>query len=69
MASPKGDVVQACGRVQRKHRDKKAPLIVDVIDTFSVFENLRWKRHRLYRKENFDVQTFAFDERNATWFV
>lgn len=69
MATPKGDIVQASGRVQRKHPDKKTPLIVDFVDTFSVFEALRWKRWTFYRQEQFVCQTFNSTNRDASWFV
>ena len=36
--------MQASGRVQRKHSEKHVPLIIDVVDSFSIFEMLRWKR-------------------------
>lgn len=69
MATPKGDIVQASGRVQRKHPDKRIPLIVDVVDTFSVFEHLRWKRWNFYRKEGFNCQTYSATNSEAEWFV
>lgn len=68
MATPKGDIVQASGRVQRKHADKKTPLIIDVVDTFSVFEQLRWKRWAFYRREGFHCQTFDATKEDAPWF-
>ena len=68
MATPKGDIVQASGRVQRKHSEKRIPLIVDVVDTFSVFEALRWKRWNFYRKEQFNCQTYAINNDDASWF-
>ena len=68
MATPKGDIVQASGRVQRKHPEKRIPLIVDIVDTFSVFEALRWKRWNFYRKEQFNCQTFAINNGEAPWF-
>ena len=67
MATPKGDVVQASGRVQRKHPEKNIPLIVDVVDPFSIFEKLKWKRHSFYKKQGFTCQTYAID-RDAPWF-
>lgn len=69
MATPKGDIVQASGRVQRKHPEKKTPLIVDFVDTFSVFEALRWKRWQFYRQEKFMCQTFNSTNRDASWYV
>ena len=66
--TPKGDVVQACGRVQRKCQTKQTPLVIDVIDTFSVFEQLRWKRHRFYKQEGFQCQVFDATADTAEWF-
>lgn len=68
LATPKGDIVQASGRVQRKHPEKKTPLIIDVIDTFSVFEQLRWKRWSFYRRENFTCQTYDATD-DVQWFM
>lgn len=68
MGTPKGDIVQASGRVQRKHGEKCVPLIVDIVDTFSVFEALRWKRWNFYRKEQFNCQTYAINNDDAAWF-
>ena len=69
MATPKGDIVQASGRIQRKHPEKRIPLIVDIVDTFSVFEALRWKRWQFYRQEQFNCQTFGVANDDAPWFV
>ena len=69
LATPKGDIVQASGRIQRKHPEKRIPLIVDVVDTFSVFEALRWKRWNFYRREHFNCQTFGAANSDAPWFV
>jgi predicted helicase len=67
-ATPKGDVVQASGRVQRKHPDKGVPLIIDIVDTFSIFEQLRWKRFAFYKAESFQCQTLNVQDPNAQWF-
>lgn len=69
MATPKGDVVQASGRVQRKHSKKHVPLIIDVVDSFSIFEALRWKRCNFYRKEQFRCQTYQIGADADDWFV
>lgn len=69
MATPKADIVQASGRVQRKHPEKATPLIVDIVDTFSVFEALRWKRWNFYRNEKFNCQTFDVSNDDVEWFV
>ena len=69
MACPKGDVVQASGRVQRKHSEKHTPLIIDIVDGFSIFEALRWKRWNFYRKEQFVCQTYQITNADAAWYV
>ena len=46
LATPKGDVEQSVGRIQRPCRTKQSPLVVDVFDNYSVFRNLRRKRAR-----------------------
>tara|TARA_B110000008_G_scaffold87904_1_gene89944 strand:+ start:7717 stop:9174 length:1458 start_codon:yes stop_codon:yes gene_type:complete len=69
LATPKGDIVQAGGRVQRKHAEKKVPLIIDVVDTYSVFEQLRWKRWKFYKKEGFNCQSYETNNENTPWFT
>eukprot|EP00752_Nemacystus_decipiens_P017453 g15647.t1 len=49
-ATPRVDVIQTTGRILRKHKDKKRPLVVDFIDVFSVFKNQFSKRLRYYKK-------------------
>jgi superfamily II DNA or RNA helicase len=62
LATPKGDVVQATGRVQRQHEGKQTPYIVDVVDTFSIFQNLRYKRQKFYRDEGFESQVWSAEQ-------
>lgn len=68
MATPKSDIEQACGRVQRKHSEKAVPLILDIVDTFSVFEQLRWKRWSFYRNQQFTCQTYDSDAAWVPWY-
>jgi len=49
-ASPRVDVVQTTGRILRKHRNKKKPLVVDFIDVFSLFQRQFSKRLTYYKK-------------------
>ena len=48
--------------------EKCVPLIVDV-DTFSVFEALRWKRWNFYRKEGSHARHFSDERRRAVVFL
>ena len=52
LASPKSDIVQATGRILRdKPEDRKhIPLIVDIVDDFSVFALQSKKRSTYYKK-------------------
>tara|TARA_B100000700_G_C15029736_1_gene849886 strand:- start:77 stop:1471 length:1395 start_codon:yes stop_codon:yes gene_type:complete len=57
LASPKSDVEQSVGRVFRKKACDRAfhPLIIDLQDNFSMFQNQCNKRKVLYRKLNFTI--------------
>lgn len=51
LASPKSDVIQVVGRILRdKPEDRKhIPLVIDIMDDFSVFPNQAKKRHQYYK--------------------
>lgn len=57
MVSPRSDVEQTIGRVLRQHPEKQRPLILDFIDTFSVFEDQGKKRKAYFEKLRYNVQT------------
>ena len=69
MASPTGDVEQAFGRILRKYPGKQIPLVVDVIDPYSIFESMRWKRARYYKAQLFSCQTIAASQMNPDFFA
>ena len=48
-ATPRSSIVQAIGRIYRKKHDIK-PIIIDVVDDFSVFKAQHYKRKRIYKK-------------------
>ena len=50
---------QAVGRVLRPYPDKPVPLVLDVVDPYSVFFGMARKRARLYAAEGYVVQTVA----------
>ena len=53
LATPKTDVEQAVGRIMRvKHQN---PLIIDIIDTHSIFRNQWTKRKTFYQKNNYKI--------------
>lgn len=57
LGSPKGDVIQICGRILRdKPEDRKhIPLIIDIVDDFGSFTNQAKKRHTYYKKCKYEI--------------
>ena len=57
LGSPKSDVEQSVGRVFRKKACDREfhPLIIDLQDNFSMFQNQCNKRLALYKKMNFTI--------------
>ena len=52
LASPISDAEQAIGRAMRKKTEIN-PVIIDIVDDFSVFKNMALKRRNLYKKNKF----------------
>jgi superfamily II DNA or RNA helicase len=56
LATPKSDVVQATGRILREGFGKvNGPVIIDVVDSFSIFYAQFNKRKAFYNKSGFDL--------------
>lgn len=57
LASPKSDVEQSVGRIQRqlKEERKYTPLIIDIVDQFSLFNNQGIKRKTFYKKKGYSI--------------
>lgn len=57
LASPKSDVIQCVGRIQRtpQHLRKHKPLVIDIVDNFSVFVGQGRKRHKYYQSCKYDI--------------
>ena len=54
LATPAGDVVQTVGRILRQQHEK-APIVIDIVDGFSVFQGQAYKRLAFYRRMQFCV--------------
>ena len=54
LASPKGNVEQAVGRILRR-KNLNPALVIDINDTISVFNNWNRKRQMLYKSKNFKI--------------
>ena len=61
LASPKGNVEQAVGRILRRKNDNPA-LVIDINDCISVFNNWNRKRQSFYRSRKFKIENFSREE-------
>ena len=63
-------MIQCIGRVQRPCENKKSPLVIDIADQLSIFTSMRWKRQKMYRNENYEVQVLpALTTADDAWFA
>ena len=54
LATPKSDVVQAVGRILRQ-KNPNEPLVIDIVDSFSIFKGQYYKRRKFYKSENYKI--------------
>lgn len=58
LATSKSDVEQSVGRIQRKHclsEEDNVPMVIDVLDDYSVFANQFARRLRFYKKNAYTI--------------
>ena len=60
MASPKKEVEQVVGRIQRAKTEHK-PLVLDICDMFSVYINQGKHRERFYKKQDYYIDEITYD--------
>ena len=53
LATPKSDVVQSVGRILRVKDNN--PIVVDIVDIHSIFENQYFKRETFYKQNNYKI--------------
>ena len=56
MSLPRSKIQQVVGRCERSHEGKHVPQVYDIIDTFSVFEAMSWKRFKFYKSRGFSIK-------------
>jgi superfamily II DNA or RNA helicase len=58
LASPKSDVIQCVGRIQRipQHQRNNVPLVIDIVDNFSLFAKQAQKRLKYYTSCKYDIE-------------
>ena len=57
LATPRSQVEQSVGRILRLHPEKQTPVIHDIVDQYSVFLAMGWKRRHLFKRLGFELQT------------
>lgn len=57
LASPKSDIVQSLGRILREKETNRlhVPLVIDIVDTFSLFPSQAAKRLKYYKSQKYNV--------------
>lgn len=63
LSSPKSNIEQAVGRILRKKKEDRTlvPLIIDIIDDFSVFGRQGIKRKKFYQKNEYEIETIVMN--------
>jgi superfamily II DNA or RNA helicase len=58
LASPKSDVIQCVGRIQRIPQPlrKHVPLVLDIVDNFSLFSRQAMKRYKYYESCKYTIE-------------
>jgi superfamily II DNA or RNA helicase len=72
LASPKSDVVQSVGRILREVPEKRThvPIVVDIVDKFSLFERQAEKRAKFYKSKQYNLKgDYTTDKRNPRTLV
>lgn len=55
LTTPRSSVQQAVGRCERTMAGKLVPLVYDIVDDFSAFTGMAWKRHKFYKSRAFAI--------------
>ena len=61
LATPRSDIIQSIGRIDRIIHQDIEPLIIDVVDLFSIFENQSRKRFAVFKKKKYMVEDITYN--------
>ena len=61
LGTPKSDIIQTVGRICRVKHENIQPLIIDVVDKFSIFDNQSKKRFKLYKQYKYEIEDIKYD--------
>tara|TARA_B100000795_G_scaffold141103_1_gene105642 strand:- start:77 stop:1537 length:1461 start_codon:yes stop_codon:yes gene_type:complete len=67
LASPKSTIEQAVGRILRQKKEDRqiVPMVIDIIDNFSIFSRQGEKRKKFYKKNKYDINNINLDKREC----
>jgi superfamily II DNA or RNA helicase len=65
LASPKSSIEQAVGRILRQKKEDRllVPMVIDIIDNFSIFGRQGDKRVKFYKKNKYNIEDICMDPR------
>jgi len=55
LATPRSRIQQSVGRIERTRAGKLRPLVLDLVDTWSIYARMRYKRRAFYRSRGFEL--------------
>ena len=70
MATPKTDIEQSVGRILREKHS--SPIVVDIVDSHTLFQNQWGKRKTFYKKENYKIiytSSTSYTPDTSKWLV
>jgi superfamily II DNA or RNA helicase len=57
LATPRSRIQQTIGRIERTHEGKLVPVVFDIVDPFSVYPSMWYKRRHFYKSRGFQIET------------
>lgn len=57
LCTPRSRIQQTVGRIERQHDGKLVPVVVDIVDPFSIYLNQFEKRQHFYKSRGFTIET------------
>lgn len=68
LASPVSSIEQAIGRIQRQQKSARVytPLVIDILDEFSIFEGQGKKRRAFYLKNKYDIKDKTLEKQESS---
>jgi superfamily II DNA or RNA helicase len=61
LSTPKSDIIQSVGRICRVKHENIQPLIIDIVDKFSIFDNQSKKRFSVYKKKKYQIKDIFYN--------